>query len=172
MKKMSVAALLAGLLLILIGVFFIDLFIPEEVAWYLAEQGKFSLLTLGGVMIFYGLVGRVFHEKLSKWISLPTVSLALAIAAAVSLGIHSGLSMLSCFVFSNPSRHPIRYPASICLGLVCLGAFFCLLYKYCKVRGRAKSVLGTILDALLGLSFCVPLYFLWVTADNFFSSLI
>ena len=159
-KRVSIAAVTAGLLLVLVS-----LFINKGVS-------DLYLKTFGGITAFCGLLGWIFHKKITKWLSLKTSALALAISIAVSLGIHSGISLLSCYFLTNPSRHPIRFPASACLALVCLAGLIILLYAYYKIRSKEKSLPGVILDILLGLAYCLPFYFLWITADNIISYLI
>lgn len=176
MKKLSITALILGFFLILFGAFGTELLFTKKMDTYLwtriAGYTEFSLLFLGGVTTFYGLIGWLFNVNLSKWCSVKTVFIALAIALTVGMGLHSGISMLSCYMDSAPASHPIRYPASMCLGLVCFAGFITLLFVYFKVRMKAKSVPGTVLDVLLGLSYCVPFFFVCVTADNILSAII
>ena len=176
MKKLSVIALAAGVLLILTGVFCKNLFFGEALCQYpwknYAQQTKFTMLMFGSVTAICGLIGWIFNKKLVRLCSLKTTLIALAIAAVTSLGIHSGLSLLSCFFLTNPSRHPIRFPASAGLGLLCLSGFIFLMYVYYKMRKKERSVSGVVLDVLLGLVYCVSFYFICVTADNIISYLI
>ena len=68
--------------------------------------------------------------------SLKTSALSVGIGAMFSLGVHCVFSFLSCYFDSNPGKHPIRYPASIGIGMICLMIFLVLVYLYAKVRKK------------------------------------
>ena len=104
--------------------------------------------------------------------SLKTSALSVGIGAVFSLGVHCVFSFLSCYFDSNPGKHPIRYPASIGTGMICLMIFLVLVYLYAKVRKKSMSTLGIALDVVFGMTSCIPFYFLWVTADNMISGLV
>lgn len=107
-----------------------------------------------------------------QWPGLKTSALSVGIGAVFSLGVHCVFCFLSCYFDSNPSKHPIRYPASLGTGMICLMIFLVLVYLYAKVRKKSMSTLGIVLDIVLALVSCVPFYFLWVTGDNMISGLV
>ena len=176
MKKASIAAVIAGLILFLAGSFCSGLIATKDLSGsyleILVHQAEFAIRVFGGVTAICGMLGWIFHKKATKWLSLPTSLLAVGISIVVSLGIHSGISLLSCFFLSNPSRHPIRFPGSACLAMVCFAGFVALMDAYFKVRSKKKSIPGVVLDVLLGLIYCLPFYFVWVATDNIISHLI
>ena len=176
MKKASIIALVIGLVLFFAGLICTDLFADEfPSAYYLKQavrQVTFTMQVSGGVTAFTGLIGLIFNKKMVQHCNLKTTGLALGISAMGSLGIHCALSFLSCYFLTNPYRHPIRHSASVCIGMIGLGAFLALVYLYYRIRQENASVSGVVLDVVLGLIHCVPFYFVYVTLDNLISGMI
>ncbi|MBQ2785516.1 MAG: hypothetical protein IJF02_03330 [Oscillospiraceae bacterium] len=85
---------------------------------------------------------------MKKHFTTKTCVLSLILSAAAGLGMYSLLLLASCYLDSNPSRHPIAFPASILSGTIALTVFFFCLYKYAQARSAAPSLWGTIADVL------------------------
>ena len=131
-----------------------------------------ALIFLGCVTAFWGLLGFILRKKLVQWCNWKTILIAVGLAVVVSMGIWSGLSLLSCYFLTSPSRYPIRFPASGALGTLCLGGFVGLFCLYCKVRKQKPSVPGVILEVVMSISYWLPFLCLWAVVDAFLSKLI
>jgi hypothetical protein len=57
------------------------------------------------------------------------------------------------------SKHPIEYPVSIILGLLCFFAFVALIVMYCILRIKKWSFKGVIIDILTSIVW-LPTFFL------------
>lgn len=176
MKRTSVIALIVGLCMILAGVFCSELMANVSTSDFsvnrIIRNTEFSLQLFGVVTVFCALVGWIFHKKISRCCCIKTTATAWGISAVTGLGIHCALSLLSCSFDSTPARHPVRYPASLCIGSLCFLAFFVLLYLYIKMRKKNVSVPGILLDVGLGLVYCAPFFFVWGTADTILDCLL
>lgn len=181
MKITSIIALIIGLCFIAAGIFCAEfvingLMVNEDISEYsmnsMIRYTEFSLLAFGGVTVFCALLGWIFHKKTIKWCSLKTTTVAMGISAMGSLGIQCVLSFLSCYFLSSPAKHPIRHPASVCVGMIALCVFVLLAYLYIKLRKDNKSLPGILLDVGLGLVYLAPFFFVWGAADSILSSYI
>ena len=181
MERTSVVAVIAGLCLIIAGTFCSERIISElmkneGVAEFFVNRmirnTRFSVQLFGSVTVFCALVGWIFYKKIARWCGLKTTAVAWGISAVTGLGLHCALSLLSCFLDSNPERHPIRYPCSLCIGMICFLAFCVLMYLYLKSRKKNLSVPGILLDVGLGLVYCVPFIFVWATMDSILDNLL
>ncbi|MBE6958605.1 MAG: hypothetical protein E7447_05590 [Ruminococcaceae bacterium] len=173
MKKISIAALVAGLLLLVLSMPVVDWLQMDDYHRNTIERLETAMLSLGCVTAFWGLLGWIFNKKAANWCNLKTSLIALGLAVMVSMGIWSGLSILGCFVLDgDPAQYPIRFPASGLLGCLCLAGFVGLFCLYCKVRTKKHSVPGVILEVVMSLSYCVPLLILWAVVDTILSRLI
>ena len=175
MKKLAFTALaIAALLLLLWGMASSGFFGTEDLNFYqknVVKNMKFACLSLGCLTAFWGLIGVIFHNKLSKWCSVQTILIALGLAVVVSMGLTCGLSLLSCYIDSDPARHPISYPLSGALGCLCLAGFGGLFFLYYKVRKKKPSVPGVVLEVVMSLAYCLPLMSLWALAHNILKNL-
>ena len=181
MKRTSVIAVIVGLCLIIVGTFCSEMIISElmkneGVAEFVVNRmirnTEFSVQLFGSVTVFCALIGWIFHKKTAKWCGLKTTAAAWGISAVTGLGIHCVLSLLSCSLDSNPARHPIRYPYSLCIGTICFLAFCALVYLYFKLQKKNLSILGILMDVGLGLVYCVPFIFVWATVDSILDNLL
>ena len=176
MKKAYFVTLLIGVVLFAAGLTFPDLFPVEKITEYHLAQGAkcvaFASLTGGGVTILYGIAGVIFNKRIAQHCNWKTTTVTLGISAVTSLGAHCILSFLSCFFLTNPDRHPIRFPASLCVGMISLSIFLMLGYLYCQIRRKNASVGAVVMDVILGLAACIPFYFTYLALDYWISGMI
>ena len=85
---------------------------------------------------------------MKKHFTVKTCILALILSAAAGLGMFALLLFASCCFLTNPTRHPIAFPASILIGLVALTVFAICFYKYIQARSAAPSNWGVLTDIL------------------------
>ena len=118
-----------------------------------------------GLLIFFGLATAVcslFSLILSRPIKnhccFPTSATALGLSACASLGAYSLLIFASCFFLTDPSKHPIAFPASVVCGMIALIGFVLLMALYCKLRGKKPSVPGIFFDVVFSLMY-MPAFF-------------
>lgn len=181
MKNAPIIALVLGLCFIVAGILCVEpmvygLMVNENISEYsmnsMIRYTEFSLLAFGGVTVFCALLGWIFHKKTIKWCSIKTTTVAMGISAMGSLGIHCVISFLSCYFLSSPAKHPIRHPASVCVGMIAFCVFLLLAYLYIKLRKENQSVSGILLDVGLGLVYLAPFFFVWGAADSILSAFI
>lgn len=165
MKKLSVFLLMFGLITSLLGII-LNHSLTEYFSIRLIKQISFTAFLFGVTCIFFGTLGIAFLKQISKVCSIKTTSLSFMISAITSLEIHSVLSFLSCYFLTNPTKHPIRHPASLILGFICLIMFVLLLNIYYKQRKNHKSKIGFLIDCVTCLAFMPSIYFIIVVTDN------
>ena len=165
MKKISISVLAFGLVALFLGVISNQL-ITEDFSIRLIKQISFTAMLFGGTCITYGVLGLAFSKQIKQVCSLRTTALSFVISAITSLGIHCVLSFLSCYFLTNPTRHPIRHPASLLLGFMSLAVFVLLLNVYYKLRKNHKSKIGFLVDFVTCLAFMPSIYFIIVVTDN------
>lgn len=161
MKKVATFIFALGSVMLAFGLSWTALFgNPPEEPWYLAyyfkilvNSVKFGLVFGGSMTVLWGLAGLLFPEQIHGKCGLKTSVVALSISAIVSLGLYCVNLFFSCYFLTDPSEHPIRLPASVILGAVCLLIFMGLLYIYRKRREKNMSKSGITLDFMLMLSY-------------------
>ena len=118
-----------------------------------------------GLLILFGLptavcslFSLIFSRMVKKCCCFPTAATALGLSACASLGAYSLLIFASCFFLTDPSKHPIAFPASVACGMVALIGFILLMALYCKLRGKKPSVPGIFFDVVFSLMY-MPAFF-------------
>jgi hypothetical protein len=118
-----------------------------------------------GLLILFGAVGAlvsfltlIFSRTVKKNCALPTSGIALGLSAFASLGAYSLLTFASCFFLTDPSKHPIRFPASACTGALALSGFILLMALYFRLRAKKPSRMGVFFDVTFSL-LCMPVCF-------------
>ena len=106
-------------------------------------------LFLGLSLFVGGLFCLVFSKTVLANCTLKTTALSLGISLVGATGFYCFITWLTIIAFHNCIKlHPIRYPASIIIGLLSLVAFILLIVIYCKLRKRIFSVKGLVIDIL------------------------
>ena len=118
-----------------------------------------------GLFILFGTVGTfvscltlIFSRTVKKHCTLPTSGTALCLSACASLGAYSLVLFTSCFFPTAPSKHPILFPASACLGSLTLIGFILLMALYFRLRAVKPSRSGVFCDVTFSL-LCMPAFF-------------
>ena len=171
MKKISISLLAFGLITLLLGII-ANQSVIENFSIRAIKQISFTAILFGGSCTIYGVLGFAFSKQMSKVCSLRTTALSCAVSAITSLGIHCVLSFLSCYFLTNPTRHPIRHPASLILGFICLAIFVLLLNVYYNLRKNNKTKIGFFVDCVTCLTFMPSIYFIIVVTDNLIGHII
>lgn len=171
MKKLSIFISAFGLITLLLGIIANQL-VTENFSIRLIKQISFTARLFGGTCMTYGVLGLSFSKQISKISSIKTILISFSVSAITSLGIHCVLSFLSCYFLTNPTRHPIRHPASLILGLLCLAILVLLLNVYYKLRKNHKFKIGFLVDFVTCLAFMPSIYFIIVVTDNLIGHLI
>ena len=187
MKKSALIFLIISMLLILAGLHFTGLLsIPDSdigivggadrptANFYIREMmhSVYGLLILLGMpTAFCSLFALIFSRAVKKNCSLPTALAALGLSACASLGAVSLLTFASCFIMGNPSKNPIAFSASICVGMMALIGLILLIALYCKLRGKKASVPGVFLEAALAFIYTPTFFLAGVMISNSLSAI-
>lgn len=171
MKKISISVLALGLAALLLGIILNQL-VTEDFSIRLIKQISFTSILFGVTCMTYGVLGLAFLNQISKISSIKTILISFAVSAITSLGVHCVLSFLSCYFLTNPTRHPIRHPASLILGFICLAIFVLLLNVYYNLRKNNKTKIGFFVDCVTCLTFMPSIYFIIVVTDNLIGHII
>ena len=75
-----------------------------------------------------------------------------------ALGLVCVFIWFSIVSFGEMSKHPIEYPVSVLLGIVCFFAFVVLIAVYLKLRKTNWSIKGLIIDILTSIIY-LPTFF-------------
>lgn len=109
--------------------------------------------------ILFSSLALIFSRAAKKHCSPSSSLTALGLSACASLGAYALLIFTSCFFLTNPSKHPLDFPLSICTGMIALLCFILLMGLYCKQRGKKPSILGICFDIAFSLAY-TPAFFI------------
>lgn len=116
------------------------------------------LILFGAVGAFVSCLALIFLRTVKKHCMFSTAATALSLSACASLGAYSLVIFASCFFLTTPSKHPILFPASACIGWIALIGFVLLMALYCRLRAKKPSRLGVFCDVTFSL-LCMPAFF-------------
>ncbi len=119
-------------------------------------HGLFILF--GAVGVCTGFLTLIFSRAVQKNCTPPTSAAALGLSACASLGAYSLVLFVSCFFLTTPSKHPILFPASACIGWLALIGFILFMALYFKLRAVKPSRIGVFCDVTFSL-LCMPAFF-------------
>lgn len=122
------------------------------------KNGYGLLILFGLPTAFCSLFALILSHPIKKCCSIPTSATALGLSACASLGACALLSFASCFIMTDPSKHPLALPASVVCGMIALIGFVLLMALYCKLRGKKPSVPGIFFDVVFSLMY-MPAFF-------------
>ncbi len=100
----------------------------------------------------------LFSKTVKTHCTLHTTAISLGLSATGALGLVCVYSWLVIVSFGKMAEHPVAYPASILLGLLCLVVFILLLYFYFVKRCHAWTTKGFVIDVLTVLVY-LPTWF-------------
>ena len=175
MKKYALIIFVISMLLLFSGVHFagiLSAILPSDEIGIIGGADRPTanfligkLLNDGGLLVLFGLptafcslFALILSHPIKKSCHLPTSATALSLSACASLGAYSLFTFASCFFLTDPSKHPIAFPASVACGMIALIGFILLTALYCKLRGKKPSVLGVFFDAAFALMY-MPAFF-------------
>ena len=175
MKKYALIIFVISLLVLFSGVHFsgiLSALLPSDEIGIIGGADRPTanfligkLLNDGGLLVLFGLptafcslFALILSRPIKKSCHLPTSATALSLSACASLGAYSLLIFASCFFLTDPSKHPIAFPASVACGMVALIGFALLMFLYCKLRGKKPSVPGVFFDVVFSLMY-MPAFF-------------
>ncbi len=104
-----------------------------------------QILKFGALVVITGIVSLTFNRFFSRHCGVETSVTAISISAVVGLGLNCVMLFAFCSIFDHPKNHPIRYPASFFLGVICLVIFLVLIGFYVFFRFRRPSLKGTLI---------------------------
>ena len=116
------------------------------------------LILFGAACACISFLTLIFWRAVKKNCTLPTSGIALCLSACASLGAYSLVLFTSCFFLTAPSKHPILFPVSACIGWLALIGFVLLMALYCRLRAKKPSRLGVFCDVTFSL-LCMPAFF-------------
>jgi len=103
----------------------------------------------------------LFSNTVKKHCSINTSVISLGLSSVGALGLVCAFLWFSIVSFGEMSKHPIAYPVSILLGIVCFFAFAVLIAVYLKLRKTNWSIKGFIIDVLTSVIFLPTFFFIF-----------
>lgn len=189
MRKVAVITLIIGVVMFLVGIFLpiilLEIYTSQNdsigiiggadtpsillISNLILNNLPHVLMIFGGAIILSSLFCIIFTKTVNKHCTLETSSISLGLSASASLGIYCVLVFISCHIMSHPSKHPITYPTSIILGLICLAIFAFLIFLYTKRREAKPSAKGVTIDIIFALTYLIPFFFTYSMLHNYIS---
>lgn len=173
LKRYALWVLLSG-----IGVFLLGFVIPFVTArhasmgivggadWptyqFLLNGWPIAFMLLGISAVISSGVCLVFSKTVNKHCNIKTSAISLGLSGVGALGVYCVFWWFSMAAFGEASRHPVEYPVSIVLGMLCFLAFILSIGLYFMVRRKNLSVIGVILDVLTSILY-LPSFFMIIS---------
>lgn len=104
------------------------------------------LFLLAAALILSGFFCLLFSKTVARVCSVKTSAVALGLSATGGVGLYCFFAWLAMTAFHETGKHPIAYPVSVALGVVCLTAFAALLAIYFRKRRQSWSWGGLAID--------------------------
>ena len=133
---------------------------------------KFQVpIILGLTFIVMSTFCLMFRRTICKHCSIKTTLLSLGISCSCSMGYTGFLNWYFIVLFHEMSRHPIRYPGSIAMGIVALISFLIFTIWYCIAKKKKVTILGVLIDVATILLTFTWFSVLWTGVINIFERL-
>lgn len=100
----------------------------------------------------------LFPKVVKTHCRIDTSAIAVGLSATGVLGSICVFLWFTMVAFGELSNHPVRYPASILLGVLCFVAFVILAALYFKARKKNWSIKGFAIDVITGI-INLPVFF-------------
>ena len=84
----------------------------------------------------------LFSNTVKKHCNINTSTISLVLSGVGALGLVCVFVWISIVSFHEMSKHPIEYPISVFLGIVCFFTFIVLIIIYLKLRKTNWSIKG------------------------------
>ena len=108
----------------------------------LFEGLPFILVFLGISLIISSGFCLLFSNTVKKHCNINTSAISLVLSGVGALGLVCVFVWISIVSFHEMSKHPIEYPISVFLGIVCFFTFIVLIIIYLKLRKTNWSIKG------------------------------
>lgn len=131
----------------------------ELVAFQFMNGWPFFAILFGITLIVASLFSLIFSKTVQNNCSIKTTALSLGLSAAGAAGLVCAFLWFTIVSFGEMSKHPIAYPASVLIGILCFFAFIVLIAIYLKVRETNWSMKGLIIDILTSIIFLPAFFF-------------
>ena len=118
--------------------------LPETLRIILSDY--WPSIVIGLILIACSAFCLIFSKTVMNNCTLKTTTVSLGISLAGLSGLYCYLQWYSIVVFHEMSKHPIRYLASIIIGLLSFAAFVFLIVLYCRLRKQTFSIKGILID--------------------------
>lgn len=118
----------------------------------------FVLILLGVTVFISAAFCLLFSRTVIKHCNIKTSSISLALSAVGGLGSVCALNCFFISAFGEVSNHPIEYPVSLLVGIICFFVFIALFGIYFIFRVKAMSALGILIDFLTAVIY-LPMFF-------------
>ena len=125
-----------------------------------------ALILLGIGLVISSSFCLIFANTVKKCCSIKTSAISIFLSAVGASGLGCALVWLSIVSFGQMSKHPIEYPVSIILGIVCLLAFIALIALYLKCRKANWSIKGIVIDVLTSVIYLPAFFFAFAFLYN------
>lgn len=122
------------------------------------EGLPFCLMLWGVSLTLAAAVCLFFSKTVQTHCHRKTTILALGMSSVAALGLLCGFMLYTFSCFGERYKHPIEYPASILLGVICLATLVILAWLYYKNR---SSVRGMIPDLATTVWFFPSFFYFW-----------
>ncbi len=121
----------------------------------------FVAILFGVALIVSALFCLIFSKTIKNNCNIKTTAFSFVLSAVGAAGLVCALLWFSVVSFDEMSKHPIAYPVSIILGIVCFFAFIVLIAVYLKMRKKNWSIKGLIIDVLTSIIYLPSSFFLF-----------
>ena len=169
MRKRLIIFALSALALTVIGFLLLTSLPVYCLPRHFAFNFKITLTLLGAASVLTGGVALVFGKTVNDSCTVSTSIVSACMSLTAACGITSFLLYASTHIMSNPSRHPIRYPAGIIGSFLSFLIFIFLISAYLHFREKSPSVRGVLLDIGGALIYIPFLFFAINTVLLFFT---
>lgn len=103
----------------------------------------------------------LFSKTVKTHCAVKSSAMSLGLSAVGVLGLICAFVWFTIVYFDEMARHPIEYPVSILLGILCAWAFVILFVLYFKERRKNWSIKGFVIDVLTGIVYLPAFYFVF-----------
>lgn len=127
----------------------------------LFDELPFVLILLGISFVVSAGFCLIFSNTVKKHCNINTSVISLGLSGVGALGLYCAFLWFTIVSFHEMSKHPIEYPVSILLGIVCLFAFVVLIAVYLKLRKINWSIKGFCIDILTSIIYLPTFFFVF-----------
>lgn len=119
----------------------------------------FCLMLFGISFVITALFCLIFSKTVKANCTLKTTAISMGLSAVGAMGLVCAFLCFTIVSFHEISRHPITFPTSILLGLLCFFIFLVLLVLYFKTRKKCWSVKGFVIDIFTSILYLPAFFF-------------